>query len=349
MDKNLLFILLVISSFFGYSQTKVSGHVYDANKEPVAFANVLFKDSTEGTITNENGRFYLESEEEWNTLSVSFIGYETVNLELTNKVNYELEIIINELAESLDEVVIISGKQPKKNNPAIDILRKIWENKRKNGLYQFNQYQYDKYEKVEFDLNTIDSSLIKSKLFRGMEFIFNEVDTSRVTGKTYLPMFLNEAVSKVYGDNILNKEKEFNKKGYAYINRRWHDGDAIDLVLEMPIEKIQSHPYVRHNARKIALKRGPVVYCIEEEDNGKHLSSLAVRPYSEFKAVYDPDLLGGCTYLAGPAYRLSAEEFGDVLYRPYSPDYVKTEIKAIPYAMWTNRTPGDMTVWINLI
>ncbi|MDX1357853.1 MAG: glycoside hydrolase family 127 protein, partial [Clostridia bacterium] len=139
------------------------------------------------------------------------------------------------------------------------------------------------------------------------------------------------------------------KKGYAYINRRWHDGDAIDLVLEMPIEKIQSHPYVRHNARKIALKRGPVVYCIEEEDNGKHLSSLAVRPYSEFKAVYDPDLLGGCTYLAGPAYRLSAEEFGDVLYRPYSPDYVKTEIKAIPYAMWTNRTPGDMTVWINLI
>ncbi|NNF75315.1 MAG: carboxypeptidase-like regulatory domain-containing protein, partial [Flavobacteriaceae bacterium] len=57
-------------------------------------------------------------------------------------------------------------------------------------------------------LNTIDSALIKSKLFRGMEFVFNEVDTSRVTGKTYLPMFINEAVSKVYGDNTINKEKE---------------------------------------------------------------------------------------------------------------------------------------------
>ena len=94
------------------------------------------------------------------------------------------------------------------NNPAIRILKKIWERKRKNGLNQFKQYQYDKYEKVEFDLNTIDSALIKSKLFRGMEFVFNEVDTSNVTGKTYLPIFINEAVSTVYGDNKLNKEKE---------------------------------------------------------------------------------------------------------------------------------------------
>lgn len=182
--------------------------MYDVNDEPISFANILFKGSTQGTITNENGRFYLESDENWETLSVSFIGYETVNLQLTKRVNYELKIILNEIAESLGEIVLISGKQPKKNNPAIDILRKIWENKRKNGLSKFNQYQYDKYEKVEFDLNTIDSSLIKSKLFRGMEFIFNEVDTSRVTGKTYLPMFLNEAVSKVYGDNVLGKEKE---------------------------------------------------------------------------------------------------------------------------------------------
>ncbi len=168
----------------------------------------MFKNSTTGTITNENGRFYLESDETWNTLSISFIGYETVQLELYRKVNYDIKIVLNEIIESLDEIVIITGKQSKKNNPAIDILRKIWERKRKNGLNQFNQYQYDKYEKVEFDLNTIDSTLIKSKLFRGMEFIFSEVDTSNITGKTYLPIFLNEAVSKVYGDNTINKEKE---------------------------------------------------------------------------------------------------------------------------------------------
>ena len=194
--------------FSAFSQTKVSGYVYDKTNEPVAFANVIFRGSTEGTITNENGKFYLESDEAWEAIQISFIGYETVNLELSKRVNYDLKIVINEIAEALNEVVIVTGKQSKKNNPAIDILRKIWERKRSNGLNQFNQYQYDKYEKVEFDLNTIDSSLIKSKLFRGMEFVFNEVDTSRVTGKTYLPMFLNEAVSKVYGDNTISKEKE---------------------------------------------------------------------------------------------------------------------------------------------
>ena len=196
--------------FFGFSQTKVSGYVFDEYDQPVAFANVIFKGSTEGTITNEDGRFYLESENTWETLIISFLGYEMKEVVLEKKVNYDLRFVLKEEAAALDEVVIVSGKQSKKasENPAIRILKKIWERKRQNGLSQFKQYEYDKYEKVEFDLNTIDSALIKSKLFRGMEFVFEEVDTSKVTGKTYLPIFLNEAASRVYGDNILNKEKE---------------------------------------------------------------------------------------------------------------------------------------------
>ncbi len=209
MNRYLLLTIFLFSSIVSLiAQTKVSGYVFDDKNEPVAFASVLFKNSTTGTITNEDGRFYLESSENWDILNISFIGYQTVEVELFKKVNYDLKIILKEVIESLDEVVIIIGRQSKKNNPAIDILRKIWERKRSNGLNQFDQYQYDKYEKVEFDINTIDSALIKSKFFRGMEFIFSEVDTSRVTGKTYLPMFLNEAVSKVYGDNNLDKEKE---------------------------------------------------------------------------------------------------------------------------------------------
>ncbi len=192
------------------AQTKVSGYVFDEQNVPVAYANVFFKGSTEGVITNEQGRFYLESPRNWDVLTVTFIGYQTLDIPLMKRVNYDLKLILIEEASSLDEVVIIAGKQSKKEseNPAIAILKKIWANKRKNGVKQFKQYQYDKYEKVEFDLNTIDSALIKSKLFRGMEFVFDQVDTSNVTGKTYLPIFINEAVSKVYGDNLIKKEKE---------------------------------------------------------------------------------------------------------------------------------------------
>ena len=207
MKYKLLSLLFSFGICSVLAQTKVSGHVIDANNEPVAFANIVFKGSSEGTITNENGRFYLESDQKWETLVISFVGYETLEITLDKKVNYDLKFTLNDTAAQLDTVLIVFGKQSKKNNPAIDILRKVWEHKRKNGLKQFNQYEYDKYEKVEFDINTIDSALIKSKVFRGMEFVFDQVDTSRVTGKTYLPMFINEAVSRVYGDNAINKEK----------------------------------------------------------------------------------------------------------------------------------------------
>jgi hypothetical protein len=210
MKIKLLIAFLCLSFFSAFGQTKVSGYVFDINNEPIPFANVLFKGSTEGTISNEDGKFYLESDEKWYTLIVSFIGFEVLEIPLTKRVTYDLKFILNEEASSLNEVLIITGKQSKKasENPAIGILKKIWERKRQNGLKQFKQYEYDQYEKVEFDLNTIDSALIKSKLFKGMEFVFEEVDTSNVTGKTYLPIFLNESVKKISGDNDINKERE---------------------------------------------------------------------------------------------------------------------------------------------
>ena len=206
--KKILLPLLFVFTLFASAQSKVSGIVLDEADSPVAFANILFKNSYEGTITNDNGRFYLESDTTYDTLKISFIGYEDLEIPLTSKVTYDLKVQLRESSEQLDEVVLIAGKQPKKNNPAIDILRKIWEKKRQNGLRMFDQYKYDKYEKVEFDLNTIDSSVIKSRVFKGLEFVFDDLDTSRITGKTYLPIFLNEKFSKVYGDNVLNEEKE---------------------------------------------------------------------------------------------------------------------------------------------
>ena len=205
--KRFLLFFLFLTPLFIWSQTKAGGIVVDEEGVPVAFANVVFKGSTEGAITNEDGLFYLESLKKYNSLIISFIGYKTEELELPQRVNYNLKAVMLQ-GEQLDEVVVYMGKQSKKNNPAIDILKKIWAKKKINGLRMFKQYQYDKYEKVEFDLNTIDSALMKKKIFKGMEFVFQDLDTSRITGKTYLPIFLNETFAKVYGDNTTQTEKE---------------------------------------------------------------------------------------------------------------------------------------------
>ncbi len=240
MAKRILFYLFFLFVFVNpvFSQTKVSGVVLDKQLKPIPFANVAFKNSSEGVVSSEDGVFYLESSKTYESVIISSSGYSDKEIELEKSINYNLKIQLNEI-QSLKEVVIYKGKTSKKNNPALDILRKIWEKRRKNGLYLFDQYQMEKYEKIEFDMNTIDSAYMKNKLFKGMEFIFNQVDTSKITGKTYLPIFINEALSDVYGDNKIKKIKEKTKanksSGFngnqqilAFVNDLYTDFDIYD-------------------------------------------------------------------------------------------------------------------------
>ena len=224
--KIVLFFLFLSSIVIG--QTKVGGKVTDEFGDPVAFANVIFKNSKEGVITDENGNFYFESKENYSTLVVSYVGFEKKEIALKPGLNSGLKIELKSGTE-LKEVVIYTGKTSKKNNPAIDILRKIWERRRKNGLKMFKQYEYDKYEKVEFDLNTIDSAFMNSKVFKGMEFVFDQIDTSSISGKTYLPIFINETLSEVYGDNKEKKYKEITK---ANKNSGFGSGDGVNTFIK---------------------------------------------------------------------------------------------------------------------
>ncbi len=199
-----MFFLFSISLL---GQTKVGGKVYDEFGDPLAFANVIFKNSKEGVITDENGSFYFESKNTHTTLVISFTGYAKLEIPLKPGLNSNIKAVLKQ-GEELKEIVVYTGKTSKKDNPAIDILRKIWERKKKNGLKMFNQYQYDKYEKVEFDMNSLDSAFINSKVFKGLEFVFDQIDTSRITGKAFLPIFINESISEVFGDNLKSKTKE---------------------------------------------------------------------------------------------------------------------------------------------
>lgn len=228
-----LFLLLSGSLL---AQTKVGGIVLDDTNGPVPYANVYFKGTSEGVISDENGKFYLESKNNYTEVVISFVGYAPKEIKLTKQVTYDLTVKLTE-AQELKEVVLYSGKTSKKNNPAIDILRKIWERRRKNGLKMFKQYEYDKYEKVEFDMNSIDSAFMKGKLFKGMEFIFDHVDTSSVTGKTYLPIFINEALSNVYGDNVASRKKEVTKanKNSGFSNNQQIIAFVKDLYTDYDI------------------------------------------------------------------------------------------------------------------
>ncbi len=114
----------------------------------------------------------------------------------------------------------------------------------------------------------------------------------------------------------------------------------------MPVECLQANPQVRADAGKIAFQRGPLVYCLEECDNGANLSALSVDPGSAFSVFKDSQLLEGAVVIEGKGVRESEDGWGNHLYRPYKTAEKETKIRLIPYFLWANRAPGEMAVWI---
>ena len=132
-------------------------------------------------------------------------------------------------------------------------------------------------------------------------------------------------------------------KGYARLNRLWQAGDVVELDLEMPVQEVQAHPKVGNDQGRVALQRGPLVYCLEGVDNGSDLNSVLLRPESKFRCEAVEEL-GGAPALVTNGLRESAGD--NQLYSIVAPQRQEIEIRAVPYHLWDNRAPGEMLVWI---
>ncbi len=136
--------------------------------------------------------------------------------------------------------------------------------------------------------------------------------------------------------------------GYLRLRRRWEDGDEVFLALDMPVRLVRAHPRVREDAGKRAVCRGPLVYCLEQADNGEnlHLLRLGDAKPGDFDLEYLPDKLGGIVQLSCDGLREPDADWGDALYREAAPDEAApARLTFIPYYSWANREPGEMQVW----
>ena len=137
------------------------------------------------------------------------------------------------------------------------------------------------------------------------------------------------------------------RKGYIRLRRRWRKGDRIELLLRMPVERVEAHPSVRHDSGRIALQRGPLLYCLEEQDNGKGLHDVLLPSHAELAVTKGSSgMLKGIPMIVGKAFRRDAGEWKGQLYRTTRSELCPCEITAVPYFMWANRGEGEMIVWI---
>jgi len=159
-----------------------------------------------------------------------------------------------------------------------------------------------------------------------------------------IPGWSREATLEVNGQSV--EVPPLMEKGYVKVNRDWKPGDTVTLSLPMPVERIEAHPAVGVNCGRIALQRGPLVYCLEEVDNGPHLHDIALPRDTMLRAEFDEDLLGGVVVISGEALRRDTSDWDSKLYQPAPSATKSVPFKAIPYYAWANRTPGEMLVWI---
>jgi hypothetical protein len=134
------------------------------------------------------------------------------------------------------------------------------------------------------------------------------------------------------------------RDGYLHLAREWRAGDVVTLDFPMPIVRVRAHPAVHHDAGCVALQRGPMVFCVEQADNGPLLSQLRLPKAAPLTARFVPELLGGAVVIEGPAERVRASS--DELYSTAEPTVASATFTAVPYCLWNNRGEGEMRVWI---
>ena len=137
--------------------------------------------------------------------------------------------------------------------------------------------------------------------------------------------------------------------GYAAIRRTWRDGDRLVLDMDMPVRLIRANPRVREDVGRLAIARGPVVYCLEEADNGPdlHLLRLGGAGPESFDTAWRPEKLGGIVELTCQGLRETDEGWGDALYLDGGrADAHPAKLTFIPYYSWANRQVGEMRVWV---
>ncbi|MDB5007045.1 MAG: hypothetical protein JWP45_1438 [Mucilaginibacter sp.] len=207
-----LTIFLFFTSLLFAQNTIVSGIVTDShNNQVMSFVTISFPGSTIGVTTDNQGKYTISSVKPFSQIKASFLGYKDAYLNISPGKEQILNIKLTPAAaQQLNEVEIKSGKKPKyrnKDNPAVELIRKVIENREKNRPESYTYVEYREYDKMQFSLSNVSSTLSDKKFFRKYKFVLDNRDSTSIPGKSLLPVFLDEKLSQYYYRKNPEKEK----------------------------------------------------------------------------------------------------------------------------------------------
>jgi hypothetical protein len=240
--------LFLLPSIIFAQQTFVKGVVTDAGThQTMPGVTVSFEGTTIGTSTDNDGKYHLPGNGNFTRIKVRFIGYKTVVKAIAPGKAQTVDIVMTEDRRVLTEVVIKSGKKKRyrnKNNPAVELIRRVIAHKDSNRLKSFDYAEYQQYERMIFSLSDLSDKFKNKKAFKNYQFLFTQQqDSTAIGGKTQLPIYMEEKLSENYFRKspyakkqviLANKQVKYDERFIdndglkAYFNRIYMDIDIYD-------------------------------------------------------------------------------------------------------------------------
>lgn len=229
----------VAGIFLSHAQsfTSASGIVKDSiTGKPLPFVSVYFDGSTIGAMTDDNGTFTLQNNQGYTKLAAASLGYDTKFIDLKpGKKNDNLEVLLKPTAFEISEVVVKPKREKytRKDNPAVELIKKVIAHKNDNRIEAKPEYQTEVYEKLSLSLDNFNPNLDKNKFLKKFKFIKNYLDTSEFNGKPILTVSVRENLSDFYYRKSPKAEKTIVRaKRMQGIDKTLDDGGGITSNLE---------------------------------------------------------------------------------------------------------------------
>lgn len=221
---------------FTSALAQVTGTVIDSKtRQPLDYVNVYYDGKNVGDQTDENGRFVVREDSTWNKLSVSTMGYVTqvVTLYPGKKKNLLIKLVPE--PRKLEGVTITAKKQKysRKNNPAVELMKKVIAHKKNSDLHEKDYYTYTKYDKMTFSINEFTDKVFEEGEFKKFAFLKDHVEMCPETGKLILPLTVDETLSETFYRKDPHSEKVVIKgESNKGVTELFNTGEIVTTTLK---------------------------------------------------------------------------------------------------------------------
>ncbi len=225
---------MMITALVLGAKAQIIGEIVDVDGFAIPSASILYKGHHVAEVSDIEGKFSIARHEGW-TLTVSSVGFKTQTIGVDSQTPANLKIVLKEDARNLNEVLVKStrARYSRKNNPAVDLMRKVIEAKKKTDLANYPYYQFNKYQKITLSLNNIQPSDLDSGRLSKKQWMIDQIETSPYNNKLVLPIFVDETVTQHIYRKDPKSEKDIIKGQQSQgVNQLLQTGDILNTMLK---------------------------------------------------------------------------------------------------------------------